>query len=93
MVHPYLKRRAGIEKVTYPFPCPEHGDKDELYEVLKKTEGVPLFQEQAMKLAMVAANSPIRGQWPAPRHGDLPQCRHHRPVSRHDGRAHGGARL
>lgn len=55
MVHPYLKRRAGIEKVTYPSPAPEHGPPDELYEVLKKTEGVPLFQEQAMRLAMVAA--------------------------------------
>ncbi len=55
MVHPYLKRRAGIEDVTYPSPAPEHGRHDELYEVLNKTEGVPLFQEQAMRLAMVAA--------------------------------------
>jgi error-prone DNA polymerase len=55
MVHPYLKRRAGIEDVTYPSPAPEHGLPDELYEVLNKTEGVPLFQEQAMRLAMVAA--------------------------------------
>lgn len=55
MVHPYLKRRAGIEDVTYPSPAPEHGPPDELYEVLNKTEGVPLFQEQAMRLAMVAA--------------------------------------
>ncbi|WP_029355999.1 error-prone DNA polymerase [Bosea sp. 117] len=54
MVHPYLKRRAGIEKVDYPSPAPPH-DPDELVDVLKKTEGVPLFQEQAMKLAMVAA--------------------------------------
>jgi error-prone DNA polymerase len=55
MVHPYLKRRAGIETVSYPSPAPEHGPSDELYEVLNKTEGVPLFQEQAMRLAMVAA--------------------------------------
>ena len=55
MVHPYLKRRAGIEAVTYPAPAPEHGPADELYQVLNKTKGVPLFQEQAMKLAMVAA--------------------------------------
>jgi error-prone DNA polymerase len=54
MVHPYLKRRAGIEKVVFPSPKPPH-PKNELYEVLKKTEGVPLFQEQAMRLAMVAA--------------------------------------
>jgi error-prone DNA polymerase len=55
MVHPYLKRRAGIEKVFYPSPAPEHGLANELVEVLQKTKGVPLFQEQAMKLAMVAA--------------------------------------
>jgi error-prone DNA polymerase len=55
MVHPYLKRRAGIEEVTYPSPAPGKGHKDELFEVLNKTKGVPLFQEQAMKLAMVAA--------------------------------------
>lgn len=55
MVHPYLRRRAGIEDVHYPAPAPDHGPKNELYEVLNKTKGVPLFQEQAMKLAMVAA--------------------------------------
>ncbi len=55
MVHPYLRRRAGLEEVTYPSPSPAHGKADELYEVLNKTKGVPLFQEQAMKLAMVAA--------------------------------------
>ncbi|TQI76619.1 DnaE-like error-prone DNA polymerase [Bosea sp. AK1] len=54
MVHPYLKRRAGIEKVVFPKPAPPH-DPNELHEVLNKTLGVPLFQEQAMKLAMVAA--------------------------------------
>jgi error-prone DNA polymerase len=55
MVHPYLRRRAGKEPVEYPAPAPEHGPPDELYHVLGKTKGVPLFQEQAMKLAMVAA--------------------------------------
>ena len=55
MVHPYLKRRAGLEEVTYPSPAPEHGPPDELRQVLQKTKGVPLFQEQAMRLAMVAA--------------------------------------
>jgi error-prone DNA polymerase len=55
MVHPYLRRRAGKEPVEFPSPAPEHGPANELYDVLKKTEGVPLFQEQAMKLAMVAA--------------------------------------
>jgi error-prone DNA polymerase len=55
MVHPYLRRRSGVEKVEYPSPAPEHGPADELYNVLSKTKGVPLFQEQAMKLAIVAA--------------------------------------
>ncbi len=47
MVHPYLRRRDKKERVDYPSP--------ELEEVLKKTLGVPLFQEQAMKIAIVAA--------------------------------------
>ncbi|PSC06753.1 error-prone DNA polymerase [Alsobacter soli] len=55
MVHPYLRRRAGLEEVTFPSPAPEHGPADELRNVLGKTMGVPLFQEQAMQLAMVAA--------------------------------------
>jgi error-prone DNA polymerase len=55
MVHPYLRRRSGKEEVTFPSPSPEHGPKDELVQVLGRTLGVPLFQEQAMKLAIVAA--------------------------------------
>jgi error-prone DNA polymerase len=47
MVHPYLRRRLGVEPVSYP--------SEELRAVLAKTCGVPLFQEQAMKIAMVAA--------------------------------------
>ncbi len=47
MVHPYLRRRQGQEKVEYP--------NDRIKEVLHKTLGVPIFQEQAMKLAVVAA--------------------------------------
>ncbi|WP_411906548.1 error-prone DNA polymerase [Rhizobium mayense] len=47
MVHPYLRRREGKEKVDYPTP--------ELEAVLGKTLGVPLFQESAMKVAMVCA--------------------------------------
>jgi error-prone DNA polymerase len=46
MVHPYLRRRQGIEPVSYP--------SEELKAVLGKTLGVPLFQEQAMKIAIVA---------------------------------------
>ena len=48
MVHPYLRRRDGEEPVVYPHPC--------LEPVLSKTLGVPLFQEQVMKLAVVAAD-------------------------------------
>ena len=55
MVHPYLRRRSGVEAIDFPSPHPEHGPKDELRQVLGKTMGVPLFQEQAMRLAMVAA--------------------------------------
>jgi error-prone DNA polymerase len=55
MVHPYLRRRCGDEKVEFPSPHPDHGPPDELCQVLGKTMGVPLFQEQAMRLAMVAA--------------------------------------
>ncbi|WP_186418335.1 error-prone DNA polymerase [Bosea sp. CS1GBMeth4] len=55
MVHPYLRRRSGIEEVDYPSPSPDHGEADELYQVLHRTLGVPLFQEQAMQLAMTAA--------------------------------------
>jgi error-prone DNA polymerase len=55
MVHPYLRRRNKQEKVVYPSPSPAHGDKDELRRVLHKTLGVPLFQEQAMRIAIEAA--------------------------------------
>jgi len=55
MVHPYLRRRSGAEKVHYASPSPEFGHPDELKFVLQKTEGVPLFQEQAMQIAITAA--------------------------------------
>lgn len=47
MVHPYLRRRNNEEEVTYP--------SEELKAILEKTKGVPLFQEQAMKISIVAA--------------------------------------
>ena len=47
MVHPYLRRRQGLEQVVYPSP--------EVEEVLGRTLGVPIFQEQVIKVAMVAA--------------------------------------
>jgi len=55
MVHPYLRRRDGIEREDYPSPDPAHGPPDELEDVLKRTLGVPLFQEQAMQIAITAA--------------------------------------
>ncbi|MDX3901726.1 MAG: error-prone DNA polymerase [Sphingobium sp.] len=54
MVHPYLRRREGSEQPEYPSPAPPH-DPDELKDLLGETYGVPLFQEQVMKLAIVAA--------------------------------------
>jgi error-prone DNA polymerase len=51
MVHPYLRRRFGEEEITYP----DVAIQKELKEVLGKTCGVPLFQEQCMQLAIVAA--------------------------------------
>jgi error-prone DNA polymerase len=47
MVHPYLRRRQGLEDVTYPHPS--------LEPVLKRTLGVPLFQEQLLRMAMIVA--------------------------------------
>ncbi|MBP1805861.1 error-prone DNA polymerase [Rubellimicrobium aerolatum] len=54
MVHPYLRRRAGQEEVRYPSPAPPH-PPDELKRILGRTLGVPIFQEQAMKIAIEAA--------------------------------------
>jgi error-prone DNA polymerase len=47
MVHPYLKRRQGLEQLTYPHP--------DIKNVLERTLGIPVFQEQVIRLAMVAA--------------------------------------
>lgn len=46
-VHPYLRRRQGLEKISYP--------KDDLKPALERTKGVPIFQEQVMQIAMIAA--------------------------------------
>ena len=47
MVHPYLRRKAGLEAISYP--------NEEIESVLSRTSGVPIFQEQVIRLAMVAA--------------------------------------
>jgi error-prone DNA polymerase len=74
MVHPYLRRRNGKEPVTYP--------SEDVRQVLERTLGVPLFQEQVMKLAVVAAGySPgeadqLRRSMAAwKRHGDIEKHR------------------
>jgi error-prone DNA polymerase len=48
MAHPFLRRRLGREAVTYPHPS--------LIPVLKRTLGVPLFQEQLLRMVMIAAS-------------------------------------
>ena len=53
MVHPYLRRRNKEEETTYPSP--------ELKAVLERTLGIPLFQEQVMQIAMVAAKYRLEG--------------------------------
>ena len=55
MVHPYLRRRNKEEPVVYPEPANDPDRKDELKDILGETLGVPLFQEQAMSLAIEAA--------------------------------------
>ena len=59
MVHPYLKQRRlmreGKADFHIPAPAPEHGPADELSSILQRTYGVPIFQEQAMKIALDAA--------------------------------------
>jgi error-prone DNA polymerase len=59
MVHPYLKarkaQREGKAPLALPGPSPEHGPADELSSILARTYGVPIFQEQAMKIALDAA--------------------------------------
>ena len=53
MMHPYMRRRQGKEEVTYPHPL--------LEPVLKRTLGVPLFQEQLLRMAMTVASFYGRG--------------------------------
>jgi error-prone DNA polymerase len=52
MVHPYLRRREGKDPIV--IPSPKYGDKNQLKKILHRTKGVPLFQEQAMSIAIEA---------------------------------------
>src|SRR3989442_12754323 len=54
MVHPYLRRRAGRERITVPHPV--------LEPILERTLGVPLFQEQLLRMAMASAGFTV-GEW------------------------------
>ncbi|MEZ4387731.1 MAG: error-prone DNA polymerase [Candidatus Krumholzibacteriia bacterium] len=76
MVHPYIARRHGLEEVTYPHPS--------LEPVLKKTLGVPLFQEQVMRLAMEAADY-TPGEADQLRR-DMARWRRHGPIEAHHDR-------
>ncbi len=79
MVHPYLRRRKGLEPVIFPSPRPDQGPANELEQILGKTKGVPLFQEQAMRIAMEAAKfSP----------SELNQLRHAMATFRRNGTIH-----
>ncbi len=98
MVHPYLKarkaQREGKAQLALPGPSPEHGPPDELSSILGRTYGVPIFQEQAMKIALDAAQvQPRRGQQAAQGDGHLPQPRDGPRARGADGRADGRARL
>jgi len=74
MVHPYLRRREGKEAVIYPKP--------ELEKVLGKTLGVPLFQEQAMRVAIACAGLPERSRSTQKKHGDLQTYRRRLEIPR-----------
>ncbi len=76
MVHPFIARRHGKEKVVYPHPS--------LEPVLRKTLGVPLFQEQVMRLAMEAADY-TPGEADQLRR-DMAQWQRHGPIERHHDR-------
>ena len=81
MVHPYLRRKWNQEPVTFPSPSPEHGTPDELERVLGKTLGVPLFQEQAMRLAIGRRLHAGGGRPAAPGDGNLQAVGRRHPPS------------
>jgi hypothetical protein len=84
MVHPLSEApRSGKEPVTFPCPDPEHGPPDELERILGRTLGVPIFQEQAMKIAHRRGEVQLRGGQPAAQgDGDLPLQGEHRILLR-----------
>ena len=86
MVHPYLRRRQGLEPVTYP--------SEAVKGVLSRTLGVPIFQEQVMQLAIVGRGFHAgRGGSAAPEHGGLEAARRSRAFRAAAHRRHARARL
>ena len=93
MVHPYLRRRQGLEKVHYPSPAPPHdpGRTEEGARQDARRAALPgAGDEDRHRRGEVRAG---RGRPAAPRHGDLPARRHHRHFQDQDDRGHGRARL
>ena len=94
MVHPYLRRRQGIEKVdlslarTRARPAGRTGSSARQDPRRAALPGAG--DEDRHRRGEIHAG---RGRRPAPRHGDLPAHRHHRPVQEEDDRGHGRARL
>ncbi len=86
MVHPYLRRRQNKEEVVYPRP--------EMEAILRKTLGVPLFQEQAMRIAIEAGGfSPSKADKLRRAMATFQARRDHRDAARGNDRGHGLARL
>ena len=94
MVHPYLRRRCGDEKVDFPSPHPDHRPR--------RRTPPSARQDHGRAAVPGAGHAPChgggeihraRGQRAAPRHGHLPPPRHHRQAAREDGRPHDGTRL
>ncbi len=93
MVHPYLQRREAPHTVTYPSPAPPW-PADELEQVLGKTLGVPLFQEQAMRIAIVAAGfTPAEADRLRRAMATFQRVGTIGTFQRQDDRGHGGERL
>ena len=88
MVHPYLKNRDDPEDQGSPIPARSSRS------ILERTLGVPLFQEQAMQIAIDCAGfAPGQGRQAAPRHGDVPAGRHDPQAQGRLHRRHGRQRL
>ena len=94
MVHPYLRRRQGLEEPDLPSPAPECGPADELQQVLGQDAGRAAVSGTGDAHRHRGGEVHAGGSQPAPPlDGDVPQCRHHPSLLRQDGRRHDGARL